>query len=349
MTLGKCTGRGGQWTDRFSTRWKCSLCLMIFCSGFLYLGVRTIVPLSFLTLVQYFLHMFKMIISTILAIAAYALAAPLERRQAPSGVPAYVVQYAPIVRLYSSETYLPSDIGAQLTNTNPTLNFTAISNAASPLTLDNLNSLNSVGGGEDVYLTSKDNVEKIPVWLLGVKPDSTGKTDGAVSCAIIVNDHGNGLVDAFYMYFYAFNYGGTYFGHTIGDHVGDWEHNMVRFQNGKPQAVWYSQHNNGEAFTYSATMKYNNGLRVSGITSPPTTKQQYANVNSLSCSLPTVVTRTTPSQELTVMAFQISICHLDPSTTIRTQARCGILPSAHITTLTMPRQINSVHTTIARR
>jgi hypothetical protein len=106
-------------------------------------------------------------------------------------------------------------------------------------------------------------VEENPEWILGVKPDSTGKTDGAVSCAIIVNDHGGGLVDAFYMYFYAFNYGGTYFGFTIGDHVGDWEHNMIRFQNGQPQAIWYSQHNNGEAFTYSTTKKYNNGLRVS--------------------------------------------------------------------------------------
>jgi hypothetical protein len=201
-----------------------------------------------------------MIISTVLISAAYALAAPLQRRQAPSGVPYYVVKYAPMVHLYSSENYLPADIGAQLVHTNPTLNFTPITNAPNPLTLDNLNALNNLGG-EDVYLTSKNNVEKNPAWIRGVKPDSSGKTDGAVSCAIIVNDHGNGKVDAFYMYFYAFNYGGTYFGRTIGDHVGDWEHNMIRFQNGKPQAVWYSQHNNGEAFYYSTTLKYQ-GIRV---------------------------------------------------------------------------------------
>ena len=201
-----------------------------------------------------------MIISTALILAAHALAAPLQRRQAPSGVPSYVVKYAPMVHLYSGENYLPSDIGAQLTNTNPTLNFTPITNAPNPLTLNNLNALNNLGG-VNVYLTSKENVETSPAWIHGVKPDSSGKTEGAVSCAIVVNDHGSGKVDAFYMYFYAFNYGGTYFGRTIGDHVGDWEHNMVRFQNGKPQAVWYSQHNNGEAFYYSTTKKYQ-GIRV---------------------------------------------------------------------------------------
>ena len=30
---------------------------------------------------------------------------------------------------------------------------------------------------------------------------------------------------------------------------------MIRFQDGVPQAVWYSQHNNGEAFTYEAVEK----------------------------------------------------------------------------------------------
>jgi hypothetical protein len=33
------------------------------------------------------------------------------------------------------------------------------------------------------------------------------------------------------------------------------EHNMVRFQNGAPKAVWYSQHEYGEAFSYAAVPK----------------------------------------------------------------------------------------------
>jgi hypothetical protein len=32
---------------------------------------------------------------------------------------------------------------------------------------------------------------------------------------------------------------------------------MIRFDNGEPQALWYSQHAGGEAFTYNATLKIN--------------------------------------------------------------------------------------------
>lgn len=83
------------------------------------------------------------------------------------------------------------------------MNFAAVPNAPNPLTLDNLNSL-----GNDAYLTSNDDITKNPAWLNGVKPDGSGKTQNAVSAAIIVNDKGNGNVDAFYMYFYAFDWGG---------------------------------------------------------------------------------------------------------------------------------------------
>ena len=87
------------------------------------------------------------------------------------------------------------------------------------MTLDNLDSLNA-DGGKSVYLTSIDDITTNPTWLNGVKPDSTGKTGGATSVAIIVNDRGNGEVDAFYMYFYAFNWGGLFLGEDVDDHVG---------------------------------------------------------------------------------------------------------------------------------
>ncbi len=57
------------------------------------------------------------------------------------------------------------------------------------------------------------------------------------------------------MYFYAYNYGPPVFEQAVDDHVGDWEHTMVRFLNGQPQAVWFSQHAYGEAFSYNAVEK----------------------------------------------------------------------------------------------
>ena len=134
------------------------------------------------------------------------------------------------------------------------MNFVTIQGSPTPLTLNNLASLNSLGGS-NVYLTSLDDITTNPAWLKGVKPDSKGKTNGATSAAIIINDHGSGNVDAFYMYFYAYNQGPPILGQEIGDHVGDWEHNMIRFKNGVPQAIWYSQHAYGEAFTYDAVEK----------------------------------------------------------------------------------------------
>lgn len=214
-----------------------------------------------------------MIFLSLLSLALYASATPLGKRKASNAVPSYVLDYAPMVYLYTSDPYRPSDIGNQLVHTTPELNFTSMKDVPSPMTLDNLNDLNNLDGdnGTYVYLTSKDNVADNPAWLNGVKPNSKGKTSGASSCAIIVTDHGGGMVDAFYMYFYAFNFGGVYLGQTFGDHVGDWEHNMVRFQDGKPQAVWYSQHDNGEAFEYDILEKYEDGKRVRLLRSHQTT------------------------------------------------------------------------------
>ncbi len=204
----------------------------------------------------------KMTVRSLLSLLPFALlvvASHVHRRQTPSDVPQYVLDYAPIVCLYSSDHYRPADYASQLLHTTPYLNLSPIKDAPA-LTLYNLNVLNDISGdnGTDIYLTSKQNVASYPSWFDGVSPDSAGKADGAHSCAVIVNDHGNREVDAFYFYFYAYNWGGVYLGFNIGNHVGDWEHNMIRFQDGGPQAIWYSQHSNGEAFTYDAVSKYNN-------------------------------------------------------------------------------------------
>lgn len=128
-----------------------------------------------------------------------------------------------------------------------------------PLTLDNLNELNKFGN-TSVFLTAKEDITDIarePTWVLGVKPNRQGETVGAVSCAIVLRYHPENpsIVDAFYFYFYAFNDGGHILGIPEDFHVGDWEHSMVRFNNGIPSQIFLSQHQDGEAFTYDALEK----------------------------------------------------------------------------------------------
>ncbi|TVY24499.1 putative vacuolar protein sorting-associated protein [Lachnellula hyalina] len=173
----------------------------------------------------------------------------------------------PTSRKERSEAVLPDfvntyDLGAQIANTQPEIDYEVVEGAPSPLTLDNLDSLNALNGS-NIYLTSIESTTSNPQpeWLKGVVPDSTGKTNGAVSCSIVVNDYGNGTVDAFYMYFYAYNWGGKVIGLNFDDHVGDWEHTMTRFSNGEPQTIWYSQHGAGEAFEFSAVPTYADGVR----------------------------------------------------------------------------------------
>ncbi|KAI4141134.1 MAG: hypothetical protein LQ340_007718, partial [Diploschistes diacapsis] len=198
-------------------------------------------------------------LAAIACLATKTFAAPTMKRQ--STVPSFVIDYAPLVWLDASESYFPGPISSQLLNTQPEVNFTAVSGAPSPLTLSNLNSLNSLGGS-NVSLSSTNDFTKYPAWLNGTKPDSSGKVAGDPSAAIIVNDYGNGTVYAFYMYFYNFNEGNIVFGTPAGNHAGDWEHNAILFENGVPQSVWFSQHANGEAFTYSCVEKQ--GQRVVG-------------------------------------------------------------------------------------
>ena len=201
-----------------------------------------------------------MLLSISLSFAICAFATQVARR-APDGVQEFVVKYAPMVYLYSGDPYKPSDIATQLKNTEPRVDFKVVSDQT--MTLDNLSFLNGLGG-EKVYLTSKikQYSKPVPEYLFGVLPNGEGQTEGAVSSTIVVNDHCDGTVDAFYFYFYAFDRGAL----SIGNHVGDWEHSMIRFVNNVPSALWYSQHSSGQAFKYSAVQKYGDGvgnLRVS--------------------------------------------------------------------------------------
>jgi hypothetical protein len=111
---------------------------------------------------------------------------------------------APLVWLHSQETYMPSDIQQQVDNTKPNVNWTVVADAQSPLDLNNLDSLNSLGN-TSVYLTSSDGIDADPepAWFRGITPDAEGRIGDGTGCAIVVVNRGKGTVDAFYFYFYA--------------------------------------------------------------------------------------------------------------------------------------------------
>jgi hypothetical protein len=93
-------------------------------------------------------------------------------------IPEYVMEYAPLVHLYSGEQFWPTDIADHL------VHVTAKLNSAETLTyspnLTNLAGLNEFQKGRNVYLTSNDDPETPPEWLAGEmnKPrDSRGKEE----------------------------------------------------------------------------------------------------------------------------------------------------------------------------
>ncbi|KAH8819148.1 hypothetical protein F5884DRAFT_4217 [Xylogone sp. PMI_703] len=198
--------------------------------------------------------LFGLVASSLLyqALAATPLTKP--RLTARDSIPDFAIKYAPYTYLYSGEAWWPSDISTHIQHVKPEVNFSAI---ASSVTLENLNTFPS-----DAYLTSNDNVETAPAWLVSTygKPDGTGYS--AAPATIIVADKTD-YVDVFYFYFYSYNQGLTIFDIEFGNHVGDWEHSMVRFSpSGEPIGVYLSEHSSGSAYNYSTVSKTSTGRPI---------------------------------------------------------------------------------------
>lgn len=86
-----------------------------------------------------------------------------------------------------------------------------------------------------------------------------GRSDAPAVLIVVEKD--DGVVDAFFFFFYSYNLGNKVFNVRFGNHVGDWEHTVVRFQHGKPKAIFFSEHSFGEAYRWEAVEKI--GKRVS--------------------------------------------------------------------------------------
>ena len=136
------------------------------------------------------------------------------------------------------------------------LNYTAIEPQPAVLDLHNMNLANE----HAVYITAKDDPSLDPDWMLS---EYGRPRDGySQSTSIIVVVPKGDVVDAFYFYFYSFNLGNAVLLRRYGNHVGDWEHSLVRFRNGIPEAVYCSEHAFGSAYKYACLE--HEGVRVSG-------------------------------------------------------------------------------------
>ena len=115
--------------------------------------------------------------------------------------PDFVLKYAPLSYLHSSEQYWPSDVAVHLPKVVPEVNFASVGGTATLQTLSTL--------GSDVYLTAVDNVIAHNTEFF--KSTAGEPTNGlsAAPATIIVVEKPGGITDAFYFYFYSFNYGPT--------------------------------------------------------------------------------------------------------------------------------------------
>ncbi|KAI0778987.1 hypothetical protein BD413DRAFT_601607 [Trametes elegans] len=188
-------------------------------------------------------------------IALYVLLLTLSASTSPirlakrDPVPNFVLQYAPVSHLSSKEQWWPSDVAEHLKHVVPEVNFTA---TAPSVTFESI-----AGLPQEVFLTSLDDVTMQPAWITSDvgKPDASGHSAAPATIVLVKKD--DGILDAFYFYFYSFDHGGKVLDIEFGDHVGDWEHSMVRFQNGTPTALYLSAHSGGAAYTFDATEKTN--------------------------------------------------------------------------------------------
>ena len=159
---------------------------------------------------------------------AHHFTSTISKTKDSAEIPQYVIDYAPLVHLYSDEEFWPCDILEHLQHTTAYLNFTQIDSADKRRTLNDLDELNV--HHRFAYLTSDDNVEDRPTWLGGKanipdlpdkRSNNTGGRSDAPATLVVIEKEG-GIVDAFWFFFYSYNLGNSVFNTRFGNHVGDW-------------------------------------------------------------------------------------------------------------------------------
>lgn len=212
---------------------------------------------------------------------------PFQRTLKDGEVPDYIIEYAPLVHLYSEERYLPYDIKKFVTNFHVERgNGTVIEGTEEDM---NIKKLGHLKNDYDLFLTSNSDFDTDPDWITGIK-NKPSLTTGEIKDApvtLLVVDKGNGWVDAYWFYFYSFNLGPFVMGNgPYGNHVGDWEHSLVRFYEGEPVIVWLSAHGGGQAYFYHNLEKHESNPNHPIIFSARGTHANYVSVGQHPHDLP---------------------------------------------------------------
>lgn len=205
-------------------------------------------------------------------------------------IPDYVIEYAPLVHLYSEEKYLPYDIKKFVTNLHMEYeNGTIVAGTEKHMTIKKLSEISEQQETIDMFMTSNSDFDADPDWITGIK-NKPSLVNGEIKDApavLIVVDKGNGWVDAYWFYFYSFNLGPFVMGNgPYGNHVGDWEHSLVRFYKGEPVIVWMSAHGGGQAYYYHNLEKYESNPNHPIIFSARGTHANYVSVGQHPHDLP---------------------------------------------------------------
>ncbi|CAH7678547.1 hypothetical protein PPACK8108_LOCUS13070 [Phakopsora pachyrhizi] len=183
-------------------------------------------------------------------------------------VPRYVLDHAPLVHLNSNEKFWPSKLEKHLKNCliyyDRPIETEDHDDDEGDLfsVLTESNEINCKG----TFLTSLKDVRPSPEkhpWIVSLegKPDpKTLRSDHSPAILILVDKSKitgvEGTLDAFWFFFYSFNLGPKVAGFHFGNHIADWEHCMIRFLNGKPQAVHLSSHADGFSYKFDCLEKF---------------------------------------------------------------------------------------------
>jgi len=146
--------------------------------------------------------MVAVLLSSLLVCLATLVAVGAVPVKRADSFPDFVLKYAPLSYLHSSEQYWPTDIAVHLPKVIPQVNFKPVGGTP---TLQSLSTL-----ANDAYLTAVGDVLAHNTEFF---KSTVGKPENGASAApatIIVVEKPEGITDAFYFYFYSWNYGNTW-------------------------------------------------------------------------------------------------------------------------------------------